>query len=198
MIGLVDYDLYSSASTTQLIPNLEIMKLASYYKVEKNTYCRLLSLDEQDLTAYDKIYFFSESDTQPIIPPQFLAQNNVIYGGTAFTNGIYIPFEEELIDYSLPRTAIYADFLKQKNSEGIEPKIISRLLDGCYYRMYAGNNKMPLPAVQVNKNVYLYDRKFFYPDWEAIIDTISSRRPSLIISIHPIICQKVNEASNNT
>ena len=29
MIGLVDYDLYSSASTTQLIPNLEIMKLAS-------------------------------------------------------------------------------------------------------------------------------------------------------------------------
>ena len=193
MIGLVDYDLYSSASTTQLIPNLEIMKLASYYKVEKNTYCRLLSLDEQDLTAYDKIYFFSESDTQPIIPPQFLAQNNVIYGGTAFTNGIYIPFEEELIDYSLPRTAIYADFLKQKNSEGIEPKIISRLLDGCYYRMYAGNNKMPLPAVQVNKNVYLYDRKFFYPDWEAIIDTISSRRPSLIISIHPIICQKVTD-----
>ena len=193
MIGLVDYDLYSSISTNQLIPNLEIMKLASYYKVEKNTFCRLIPLDEQDLTAYDKIYFFSESKVPPIIPPQFLRQNNVIYGGTAFTNEIYIPFEDELIDYSLPRTSIYADFLKQQYNNGTDIKIINRLLDGCYYRMYAGKNKMPLPAVQSNKNVYLYDKDFFYPDWESIIDTISERHPSLIIRIHPIVCHKITD-----
>jgi len=62
MIGLVDYDFYSSTSTTSLIPNIEIMKLATYYRNEKNTFCRLIDLDETELTCYDKIYFFSESE----------------------------------------------------------------------------------------------------------------------------------------
>jgi len=44
MIGLVDFDFYSSTSTTKLIPNIEIMKLATYYKTEKNLFCRLIDL----------------------------------------------------------------------------------------------------------------------------------------------------------
>ena len=62
MIGLLDYDWCSSKSTTSLIPNLEIMKLATYYKIEENKYCRLLDLNEESLDSYNKIYFFSESD----------------------------------------------------------------------------------------------------------------------------------------
>ena len=69
MIGLYDYDLQSSTSTTFLIPNLEIMKLSTYYRREENTFCRLIASDESDLSGYDKIYFYSEIAKQPIVPP---------------------------------------------------------------------------------------------------------------------------------
>lgn len=62
MIGLVDYDLYSSTSVHLAPPNIEIMKLATYYKTEENKFCRLLHLDETELTPYDKIFVFSEAE----------------------------------------------------------------------------------------------------------------------------------------
>lgn len=87
MIGLVDYDF--QIASTLVPPNLEIMKLAAYYKTEKNIFCRLISLDETELTNYDKIYFFSEQSISPEIPDAFKRADNIIFGGTTFTNGIY-------------------------------------------------------------------------------------------------------------
>ena len=189
MIGLLDYDYSSSTSTRLLVPNIEIMKLATYYKLEENHFCRLLSLEEEELTNYDKIYFFSELNINPRVPDNFLRAKNVIYGGTAFTNGKYIPFENEIIDFTIPRPTIYKDSLKQKYNDGIKSKVINHVLDDSYYRNYAGKNKLPLPAIQPKKRIFLYDREFFYDDWEYTIKTISARRPSTIIRIHPIICK---------
>jgi len=69
MIGLIDLDFYSSTATDCLIPNVDIMKLATYYRIEKNTFCRLISLFETELEGYDKIYCFSESE-EPIKVPE--------------------------------------------------------------------------------------------------------------------------------
>ena len=45
MIGLLDLDWNLSTSVASLLPNLEIMKLASYYKIEQNqVYCLLMIL----------------------------------------------------------------------------------------------------------------------------------------------------------
>lgn len=90
------------------------MKLATYYKIEKNTFCRLVSLDEKDFNEYDKVYFFSEKDNPPLVPPQFLQADNIVYGGTAFTKRQYIPFEDPIIDHTIPRPAIYQEYLRQK------------------------------------------------------------------------------------
>ena len=193
MIGLVDYDFCSSKSVIKLIPNLEIMKLASYYRIEENKFCRLLSLDEESLDNYDKIYFFSESDTYPQIPDNFKRANNVIYGGTAFTNKQYIPFENSLIDFTLPRTFIYKDFLKEKYDAGVKSANITKMLDSTYYRNYAGKDKLPLPAIKPRKRIILYDRDFFYPDWEETIKIISNRVPASIIRIHPIYCTTLGQ-----
>lgn len=193
MIGLVDLDLQQSASTNSLIPNLEIMKLATYYRLEENVFCRLVGLDETEFSGYEKIYCFSESETIPKVPPAFLRAKNIIYGGTAFTNGIYQPFENQIIDYTLPRPAIYKDFLKQKYQEGVKTNIISHTLDDSYYRMYAGENKLPIPSILPRKRVYLYDKDFFYPDWKETIEEISSRNPSTILRIHPIICKTITQ-----
>jgi len=189
MIGLVDYDLYTSASAQLAPPNVEIMKLATYYKKEENKFCRLLHLDETELTAYDKIYVFSEAEAPPTLPEHFLRANNIIYGGTAFTNGVYIPFKNEIIDYTIPRSSIYKQFLKEKDLAGIKMKVIEHILDDTYYRMYAGENKLPIPPILPRKRVFIFDKNFFAPDWQKIVENITKKSPSSIRTIHPIYCK---------
>ena len=193
MIGLLDLNWELSTSTQFLIPNIEIMKLATYYKIEENQFCRLLSLDEPDLNNYDKIYCFNEITRDFILPENYLRTKNIIYGGSAFTNGKYIPFENEIIDFTIPRPAIYKESLKKKYNEGIKSKVINHVLDDTYYRNYAGKNKLPLPRILPNKRVILYDVDFFYDDWEETIQIITERRPSSIKRIHPIICKTLTQ-----
>lgn len=107
MIGLVDLN-FQTAESTLPPPNLEIMKLAEYYKREENMFCRIINLDETELSGYERIYVFSENDGCITVPEAFRRASNIIYGGSAFTNKIYVPFENELIDYTIPRANIYA------------------------------------------------------------------------------------------
>ena len=193
MIGLVDYDFQTNTSMRLCPPNLEIMKLANYYKSEQNKYCRLINLNQQQLSGYEKIYFFSQKDGTPKIPEAFLRADNVIFGGTAFTNGEYIPFENQIIQYTMPKINIYTELLHQKYNNGVKSKVISHFLDDTYYRMYAKNNKLPVPPVMMRKRVYLYDIDFFYPDWKDIIEDISARKPASILRIHPIYCNTVTQ-----
>ena len=120
MIGLVDLQLQSWDKPQLCPPNLEIMKLATYYQAEENQFCRLINLDETEFSGYDKIYIFSESKDFITVPEALKRTPNVIYGGTAFTNGKYIPFENKLIDYTLARPGIYKQFLKDKRQAGLE------------------------------------------------------------------------------
>ena len=193
MIGLVDYDIQNFSTSKFIVPNLEIMKLATYYKTEENLFCRLLSLKEEDLSGYEKIYFLSESHEVPQVPEQFLRSPVVEYGGTAFTNGKYLPFKNSLIDFTLPRPAIYKEYLKGKYDDGIKAKVIANVLDSSYYRCYAGDERLPIPPVLSNKKVILYDRDFFYPNWREILQEISQRKPSSIVRIHPIVCKKLSD-----
>ena len=54
MIGLIDLDIYHPQKF--LLPNLEIMKLATYYQKEKKEYVRLIDPSENNLSGYDKIF----------------------------------------------------------------------------------------------------------------------------------------------
>ena len=68
MIGLVDLQLQSWDKPQLCPPNLEIMKLATYYQAEENQFCRLINLDETEFSGYDKIYVFSESKNFVTVP----------------------------------------------------------------------------------------------------------------------------------
>lgn len=193
MIGLIDWDLQTATSIKLHPPNLEIMKLATYYKLEQQLFCRLVSLEENELTAYEKIYFFSEAATTPQVPQQFLRANNVIFGGTAFTNGVYTPFENTIIDYTLAKPTIYKEYLKRCYQDGIKAKVISHILDDSYFRQYAGKNKLPLPPIQPRKRLWIYDIDFFQPDWKDWAQEAINRRCSSINTIHPIICHTMTE-----
>ena len=118
---------------------------------------------------------------------------NVIYGGTAFTNGVYIPFENKLIDYTLARTRIYVGFLKDKYVAGLDEREINRLLDNSYYRWHAGDVELPIPAIQKRHRMYIYDRDFFQEGWRVVIDKILERNPSSINFIHPAHYRKISD-----
>lgn len=191
MIGLIDLDFCLSTSTTNLIPNIEIMKLASYYR-EENVFCRLIGLEEEDLSSYEKIYCFSETSKNIELPEAIKRATNITFGGSAFTGGKYVPFENSIIDFSLPRTFIYKEALMKKYNDGVKANVISHMLDNTYYRNYAGEEKLPLPAIHFRSRVILYDRDFFYPDWKETLRLISSHNPSSIVRLHPVVCNTLS------
>lgn len=192
MIGLIDLDLQTSKSVNLHPPNVEIMKLATYYRTEENLFCNLVSLKDTIMEGYKVIYCFSEQ-YNPIIPDILKRQTNVIYGGTGFTNGEYKPFENPIIDYTLPKTWIYKSFLQDKYNDGIKTTVINNLLDNTYYRRYAGSDKLPMPPIQRNKALYLYDIDFFSYDWEDTINEAINRGVRAIYSIHPIVCHTLSQ-----
>lgn len=193
MIGLVDVQLQQWPELQLCPPNLEIMKLATYYKQEKNIYCRLVGLEEEELSAYDKVYVFSESTDFTKLPKPFSRANNIIYGGSAFTNGQYIPFDDPIIDYTLPKVNIYTNFLKEKLIAGIPEKEIERVIDSTYFRWHAGEQELPIPPIQKRKRVYIYDKDFFQEGWRDVINKISAHKPSIITFIHPVHYKKITD-----
>ena len=137
-------------------------------------------MDETECSGYDTIYVFSENDNYITVPEAFKRASNVIYGGSAFTNKKYVPFKNELIDYTLPKPYIYSNFLKEKYQSGIKEKNIEHVLDDTYYRRFAGEKELPIPPILPRKRVYIYDRDFFLPGWERVIADIAEHKPSSI------------------
>lgn len=193
MIGLIDLDIQLATSIKLHPPNLEIMKLATYYRIEEQKFCRLINLNETELTSYSKIYIFSEKHNISEVPVNFLNAPNIILGGTGLTNEQYIPFQNELIDYTLPRPTIYKEYLKEKYNDGIKANIISHVLDDSYYRYKAGNNTLPMPAILPKKRLWIYDRNFFQEGWQDIAKEAANRRASGIWTIHPIHCTRLSD-----
>ena len=193
MIGLVDLQLQSWDKPQLCPPNLEIMKLATYYQAEENKFCRLINLNETEFGGYEKIYVFSESKDYITVPEALRRATNVVYGGTAFTNGVYVPFENKLIDYTLARTRIYASFLKERRAAGLDDKEIERLLDNSYYRWHAGKEVLPLPSIQKRRRLYVYDVDFFQEGWRDIMNKMMERKPTSIHFIHPMRYHKISD-----
>ena len=169
------------------------MKLATYYTTEENKFCRLINLDETEFGGYEKVYIFSESKDFITVPEAFKRASNIVYGGSAFTNGKYIPFQNKLIDYTIARPRIYANFLKEKYQAGLREIEITRLLDNTYYRWHAGKEVLPLPAIKKRHRIYIYDLDFFQEGWRNIIDRIIKRSPSSINFIHPAHYKKISD-----
>lgn len=190
MIGILDYSICSSSKLTT--PSLEAMKVATYYKTEERQFCRLLSLDEEELGGYDKVYFFAD-DPDCVVPEAFKRADNVDFRGLYFTPGQYVPFDNPIIDYTLPRTTIYKEYLRQQYDNGAKFKDINHFIDDAYYRMYAGGSKLPVPPTMKSKRFYLYDIDFFYPDWKEIMDDIVDRKPSSIVRLHPVFCRTLRQ-----
>lgn len=98
-IGLYDQDM----ATYTLVPfNLELMKLATYYKNRREI---VVLSKEFEPWRYEKFFLRKDYDDGNFIPDMNKSEN-LSYGGYAFTNGLYVPLPRE-IEICKPDTTIY-------------------------------------------------------------------------------------------
>lgn len=98
-IGIMDADM----STYTIVPfNLEVMKLSAYYKRKGEMVILSPSFTPE---RHQKFYYRKDYDDGEY-PINLLRENNVEYGGFAFSNNIYKPFPYE-IEIMKPDTSIY-------------------------------------------------------------------------------------------
>ena len=98
-IGLFDADFFRYHQT---IFNLEIMKMATYYKKKKEITIMAPSFAPERYSQ-----FFYRKDFNDGNFPKLLNQyKNLTYGGFAFSNNVYIPMDEE-IEQCAPDTSVY-------------------------------------------------------------------------------------------
>ena len=57
----------------------------------------------------------------------------------------------------------------------------------------AGENELPLPAINKRHRLYIYDKDFFQEGWRTIINKIMNRNPSSIQFIHPAHYHKISD-----
>lgn len=100
-IGLYDSDVFTKNIA---IPNLEIMKLASYYRMRGEICqpCTTFSPDRYSLFYYRQDY---PSTTGP---PTLFQNKKVRYGGRVFSPKKYVQMPDD-IEFSTPITSIYRD-----------------------------------------------------------------------------------------
>lgn len=98
-IGIMDADM----STYTIVPfNLEVMKLSAYYKRKGEMVILSPSFTPE---RHQKFYYRKDYDDGEY-PINLLREDNVEYGGFAFSNNVYKPFPYE-IEIMKPDTSIY-------------------------------------------------------------------------------------------
>lgn len=108
-IGLYDQDM----ATYALVPfNLELMKLAAYYKKKR----QIVVLSRRFCPERYEKFFLQKDYDDDIFIPNTATTPNLSYGGLAFTDNIYKPMARE-IEICKPDTSIYERFEKEIGEE---------------------------------------------------------------------------------
>lgn len=189
MIGLYDGNIRMEGKKISP-PNLEITKIARYHK-EEGDYCKLITKDETNFSGYDKIYYYSDYNSDIPIPIRNF--KNVEYGGMAFSKKKYKPIKNELIETFLPDLSIYKPILREFYKNGATPESLDDFLDSSYYRMYANDRELPMCVVNHKKKVYIYDYNIFDGKWEEKFKELAKRKCSTILTIYPVFCSSYKD-----
>lgn len=125
-IGVYDSDFMEYG---QVIPNLECAKLCAYYK-QRNEITILAPTLEPD--RYTQFFIRKEYDDGNY--PKELFQNNVTYGGRAFSPDLYIPFEDK-IELTQPDFSIYEKYGNLYGTTKATQDQFKRILNSVHVRM---------------------------------------------------------------
>lgn len=167
-IGLIDQD--ALFYPKKFFPNLEIMKLASYHKKQRNIVEFILDVDIVD--KYSKFYLRKDLQDGVFYDTELILKKGCEYGGLAFTQGLYSPLPDE-IEQCIPDFTIYRNFFKRYNPK-IKCGISKNILDNATYLRAIYNDKIQESIVENTiynntygrANIYIYDQHFL--TWENL------------------------------
>ena len=111
MIGLIDCDMLQRGMS--FFPNLDLMKLYSYYKAFDS--CKLIR-PRDDISYYSKLYIWKDLK-ESYINDKFWEHNNIITGGLYFNNNCSV-------NSSALSVAFFIEFILAECSDVLASKII--------------------------------------------------------------------------
>ena len=127
-VGLYDADFFKYHQT---IFNLEIMKMATYFKKKRE-----ITLLSPSFSPEKYTHFYYRKDFNDGTFPRELTQfDNIRYGGLAFSNNHYIAMKEEL-ETCAPDVSIYERYKNVFVENGITNKnLFTTLMRGIHFRL---------------------------------------------------------------
>lgn len=138
-----------------------------------------------NISSYDKVYFFTEQDTINI-PDNIIGNSKVEIFGKNFKD---LPLE---VEHHLPNIKLYQEFINEKlANEIIKPTTAISFLDSNYFcAKDQKGNWLPLPPGVFKRKIYMYDNDFLsYSDCFEILNKISKEKPSSIQFVKPLKCK---------
>lgn len=186
IIGILDHDIFHWSFT----PNLEAMKMSTYYKNQRHIVKLIYKLE--NLNIYDKI-IIRKDKIDIAFPSELFVLPNIEYGGLAFTNGNYSPMDEK-IEKSKPDITLYDKYLI--NKKGIKPQEDLRLLkNSAYMRLsldgHSCNNEVDMNN-SLGKRIFIYDNNLQnIENSDKIISEIRNNR--LIFLVHTLKLENLDQ-----
>lgn len=162
-IGLLDQDALFSPDSFH--PNLEIMKLSTYYKKSKNFVS--LILDPSKIERYNKVILRKDISDGDYLSNLFF-EEKCEYGGLAFTNDIYVPLPEE-IENTVPDISIYNSYFKRILTGKKSFDNMSKEYQKCsFIRLSSDGKTCNLDSSKgiisghgAGENIWIYDKNIF-------------------------------------
>lgn len=161
-VGLIDQDCLNNKK--DFFYDLDIMKLASYYK-SKREITKLL-LDPREYTQYTKTYFIKNRFDYKMMDELF-KDPRLIYRGYAFSAQEYEPLPDD-IERAQADISIYDTYLKFNDNLADRRivKLISPMMENsCHARLSTDNQTCNVPAERIlykeSTGLCLYDYNIF-------------------------------------
>lgn len=153
------YDTDTHIKPKKLLLNLELMKVANYYREQGEAV--ILENDLSKITNHDKFFIFRD-----LLPKQAFKNHKSIFHspeedvkhfGLAYTNGKYVPLDREYEEQE-PYLKVYSPYLIDKVQTGqMGATDVEKVMNSHYIRLKAGDYEMNLEPLDRRYKVYIYD-----------------------------------------
>lgn len=132
IIAVCDYD--AVAEPNRFFPNLEVMKLSSYYKTKNHLTYSIFDLKDQTLFTTASKVIIRKDRKNLKIPTDVLGYSNVTYGGLGFTQGQYVALDPDIED-AAPDRGFYDEFLETAKITKVKRAMVNTVLNNAMVRL---------------------------------------------------------------
>lgn len=183
MIGLVDAEIIQDPVI--FIPNLEIMKLYSYYKA-KGEYVKLLN-SPSEVANFSELFLRQEKE-KSWLEDEYWNHPNLHLGGLYFTGGKYKPFSNPEIEDAVPTYRVYNDYLKYRLNDVRRKRHTARIISAMnsgFVRIHNGR-EVQFNQARPGNELFIYDNDINIQQDLDILKELNVPKLKKILYVFPL------------